>query len=91
MLSVTGISNNFWEAQNDFPKRILTVDACSVSPFNPEKFWSKAHDENRQIFQLPSVVEQQVDIRFSFFVITQTVVMLKILYILVNDELYLQF
>ena len=43
------------------------------------------------LFQLPSVVEQQVDIRFSFFIITQTVVMLKILYILVNDELYLQF
>ena len=36
-------------------------------------------------FQLPSVVEQQVDIRFSFFIITETVVMLKILYILVND------
>ena len=45
----------------------------------------KAHDENRRFFQLPSVVEQQVDIRFSFFIITETVVMLKILYILVND------
>ena len=49
-----------------------------------------AHDENRGFFQLPSVVEQQVDIRFSFFIVTQTVAMLKILYILVNDELYLQ-
>ena len=55
------------------------------------KFWSKAHDENRRFFQLPSVVEQQVDVRFSIFIITQTVVMLKILSILVNDELYLQF
>ena len=52
---------------------------------------SKTHDENRRFFQPPSVVEQQVDTRFSFFMITQTVVMLKILYILVNDELYLQF
>ena len=50
-----------------------------------------AHDKNRRFFQLPSVVEQQVDIRFTFFIITQTVVMLKILYILVNDQLYLQF
>ena len=52
---------------------------------------SKTHDENRRFFQPPSVVEQQVDTRLSFFMITQTVVMLKILYILVNDELYLQF
>ena len=37
------------------------------------------------------MVEQQVDIRFSFFIITQIVVMRKILYILVNEELYLQF
>ena len=37
------------------------------------------------------MVEQEVEIRFSFFIITQTVVMLKILYILVNDELYLNF
>ena len=42
-------------------------------------------------WQLPSVVEQQVDIRFHFFIIFQIVVMLKISYILVNDELYLQF
>ena len=55
------------------------------------KFWSKVHDENRRFFQLPSVVEQQVEIRFSFYIITQTVEMLKILYILVKDELYLQF
>ena len=41
-------------------------------------------------FQLPSVVEEQVDIRFSFFIVTQTIAVLKILYILVNDELYLQ-
>ena len=55
------------------------------------KFWSKVHDENRRFFQLPSMVEQQVEIRFSFFIITQTVEMLKILHILVKDELYLQF
>ena len=55
------------------------------------KFWSKVHDENRRFFQLPSMVEQQVEIRFSFFIITQTVEMLKILHIFVKDELYLQF
>ena len=71
--------------------KIQTKCARSVFPFNLENFWSKVHDENRRFFQLPSVVEQQVDVRFSFFIITQTVVMLKILYILVNDELYLQF
>ena len=42
-------------------------------------------------WQLPSEVEQQVDIPIRFFIITQTVVMLKISQILVNDELYLQF
>ena len=46
---------------------------------NLEKFWSNAHDENRRFFQLPSVGEQQVAIRFSFFLITQTVVMLNII------------
>ena len=35
--------------------------------------------ENRRCFQRPLVGKHQVVVRFSFFIITQTVVMLKIL------------
>ena len=70
MLSVTWFSNNFREAQNDFPKIIFTYyESLLLVVFSPSVLKNSDQRHMMKIvafFQLILVRKQQVAVRFSF-------------------------